>query len=373
MNYSAFKEITIKQSNFISHIQEIDGYKIESFSYRLAGFQDFETEYHKNMRGIAFIYGNEIETPKLFTMGVHKFFNYWEWFGEEWTINLLKTREIESIDEKLDGSQIMFWKLPNWKIIAKTKSSINSNEALLVNNFISNKENYIKFIDFLLENNMFPSFEYTSLNNRIVLLYPEEKLTLLQIRRLDWKYLPLEEIKELANDYSIPLKTQYRYTIDEIFEKVEKDTNYEGFVVNLKDWNKVKMKLKWYVNLHILKDSITNKKNLIEAALYERLDDFRTLCSGEQWELEFINKVEKEVFSIYNKLFSTIEIIYQENKELTQKDFAWKMKDSYYSYNWKKYSIFSLLMAQYSNKLEEDKIKQFILKNITSDIDLEFN
>ena len=75
--YEKYKAICKNCEAFYSVEQEIDWYKIESFSYRLAAYSDFEkNDWSLDMRGIAFITWNEIKTPKLFTVWFHKFFNY---------------------------------------------------------------------------------------------------------------------------------------------------------------------------------------------------------------------------------------------------------------------------------------------------------
>jgi hypothetical protein len=76
--YNQLLELTKQNDAFYSSIQEIDGYFIESFSYRLASSDLFKNDFSKEMRGIAFIYGKEIIEPKLFTFAYHKFFNYGE-------------------------------------------------------------------------------------------------------------------------------------------------------------------------------------------------------------------------------------------------------------------------------------------------------
>lgn len=146
--YKNFKNIIQDNDMFYSSTQEIDGYSIESFSYRLAHYDTFqEIKHSEEMRGIAFIYGNEITEPELFTLGYHKFFNYSE--GD--TIQKIENKTIESIQEKIDGSLIMFGKLPNGKIIAKSKTSIASNVAEYASNILKQDMVFYQFIEKYLD------------------------------------------------------------------------------------------------------------------------------------------------------------------------------------------------------------------------------
>ena len=139
--YNKLKKITENNEAFYSSIQEIDWYSIESFSYRLAQFNDFNLEHTKEMRWIAFIYWNEIKEPQLFTIGFHKFFNYHEWD----IADKFRWEKIETIQDKIDWSLIMFWILPNWKIVTKSKTSINSEVANLADKISKNRYKTRKF------------------------------------------------------------------------------------------------------------------------------------------------------------------------------------------------------------------------------------
>lgn len=176
--YNTFKKYTIEHPEiFFSRIEEYDWYTIEHFSYRLASFYDFDTLEKLEMRWIAFIYGKEIKTPKLFTVWFHKFFNYWE--GD--TIENIGNIEIESITNKLDGSLIMIWKMPDWEILAKTKTTINNEQSIKAKGIIDNNPNLKRFINDLIEQWLYPLFEYIWIDNKIVVTYPERDLTLLAI------------------------------------------------------------------------------------------------------------------------------------------------------------------------------------------------
>lgn len=317
---------SIKESEvFYSSSQKIDDYIIESFSYRLASWSDFHQDnIKKEMRWIAFI-KDQLGKAKLFTIWFHKFFNYWEGEGENSTVNILKREEIVSIDDKLDGSLILVWRLPDWKLIAKSKTSINSDQAVKSTELINKNKNLSAFIHLLLDQELFPIFEYVWPDNRIVLSYDKSDLILTWVRRAkNGTYLNRNEILKVSSIVVPELKLSESHSInfEEVLKKQENDKWYEWFVVSFKNWDKMKVKLKSYVQLHHTKDEVNNIKRIIEMALDENLDDLRTLFVEDENILNYISRVEQEVFNYYNHIVKTVENAYETTKNLERKDFA---------------------------------------------------
>lgn len=366
--YDELKKLTQLGESFYSSFQEIDGYTVENFSYRLANYEMFNQGNAREMRGIAYIYGNEIDTPELFTIGYHKFFNYGEWN----TLDEVKGREIESIQDKLDGSLVMFWKLPNWKIIAKSKTSINSFVAEFANNYISQDEQLYNFINTCLEKDIFPIFEYIWPENRIVVSYKTSELVLLWMRKISGEYMSFDEIKQARDKYipHISLSGLQSYTtIEELLEKQATDEWYEWFIVNFSDGYKLKIKLQSYVLKHRAKDNIYNEKALIEICLNEETDDLRTLFIWDQESLDIIDTVEKKVFEYYNVAVKESEDLFEKNIDLIKQyknesnDEQKKQLRKQLAINNCKNKYFSMLMK----KLEDREIdyKEFVRKNIS--------
>ena len=316
--YKKLKEITINNEAFYSSIQEIDWYSIESFSYRLANNEMFKVDFAKEMRWIAFIYWKEIVEPKLFTLWFHKFFNYWEWE----TLSEIKWKEIESIQDKVDGSLVMFWKLPCWKIIAKSKTSITSFVSDFANRFIKNDKKLYDFIEKSLENWNFPIFEYVWLENRIVVSYEKSELIFLWMRDSSWKYFSSDKLLKIRENHISHIsmsKIKKDISFKEVLVKQKTDEWYEGFIINFTDWYKLKIKLQTYVLKHRAKDDIWNIKNLINICLDEQTDDLRTLFLSDEIILKYISETEKKVFKYYNHVVSETEKLISENSDLIEK------------------------------------------------------
>lgn len=314
------------------------------------------------MRGLAFITTAEWET-KLFTIWFHKFFNYGEWEGERSTVNILLNEQVESIDDKLDGSLILVGKLPDGRIIAKSKTSINSDQAVKATEIINNDVHLQEFINELLDKWLYPIFEYVWPDNRIVLSYPRSELVLTWIRKVtNGLYLSknsVEKIRQALIPHIKSSKSHY-ITIDEVLKKQDEDKGYEGFVVSFKNGDRLKIKLKSYVQLHHTKDEVNNVKRIIEMALDENLDDLRTLFVDDQNILTYISRVETEVFKLYNHIVTTVESKYEETKLLDKKSYA-----IYHQEHNK--DIFWLLMQKYISKevwRSEPDYKKYVIQTI---------
>lgn len=366
--YETLQNIIQNNEGFYSSIQEINGYSIESFSYRLAGYDMFQNTPHAHeMRWIAFIHGKEITTPQLFTVWYHKFFNYWE--GD--TIQKIESKKIKSIQDKIDGSLIMFWKLPDGKIIAKSKTSINSSVAEYANHILKNDQKFYAFVEKYLDLWIFPICEYVGPDNRIVLSYETSELILLWMRKVSWEYLDITEVENIKNK-EIPhiniSKNIQNITLKDLLEKQKEDEGYEGFIVNFEDWYKLKVKLLSYVLKHKAKDSINNPEKLMEICLEDEADDLRALFVDDTIALDLINQTEHKVFWYYNhvvsetsKLFDEYSVIftqYNSTEDITlrrqiRKKLAIENRENDY---------FGLIMKKLDNS--EINYKEFVRKTI---------
>ena len=356
--YKEIKKLSEENEMFFSSIQEIvvnnKTYLIESFSYRFATWFDFQKNpLLKELRGISFIKEkNSLDTPILFTIWYHKFFNYWEGEWEKSTMNILKTVKIKSIVDKIDWSLIMFWKI-DWEIIAKSKTSIKSEQAVAANKLINNNSNLYNFINSLLEQKIYPIFELVWPEFRIVLNYDSEKLVLLWARSENWSYMPFDKLSLLAKKYNIAITEKKDLKLYEILKLKETDEWYEWFIIELENEERIKVKLNSYVELHSVKDNINNRKKLVKLALDEDLDDLRSLFSSKPEYLKIINDIEIEVFKFMNDTIEIVNNDYNKNKHLSIKEFAILNKDK---------NHFRLLMQIYKNF--EPSYKEYVFDQL---------
>ena len=80
------------------------------------------------------------------------------------------------INNKEDGSISSFVKLPNGKILGKSKMSFESDQAIGMNRIYNKNKDVKSFVDWTLDNDIIAIFEYVSPTNKIVLNYTKEDM-----------------------------------------------------------------------------------------------------------------------------------------------------------------------------------------------------
>jgi len=353
-------EIIKKSEVFYKQNYQIDNYEIESYNYRLASYKDFEETNGFELRGITFVKNNNNWDKWLL---LHKFFNINQVPG--YMYQDLKNKKIIGVYEKLDGSLISFIKLPNNKIIAKTKMSFESEQALASQNLYNTNKNLKSFIDENIDK-YYLMFEYISPFNQIVINYNKSELVVLQMRnKKNGKYLSRKEIEKINEKYNLKLSKKYSkeyYNLDFLINKCKIEKEIEGYVVLFEDGQIVKMKTEWYFNLHGLLTNETVENLLIKHILNETIDDVLSQLKEDSEKKSFILKN----INLVNKYFNhkIIEILdyrkkyfieYEENK----KRFAIENKN---------YKYFGIVMKSINiEKNIEEKVEKMLKEKIFID------
>lgn len=300
------------------------------FNYRLASWTEFQRLDAVNARGIMFDVTDENKV-KIASMPPAKFFNY-----EEGNVEHKKFKVGDQM-VKMDGSLISTY-LHNGELFLKSKASLFSSQALSAMNFLNKEENEGLKADLVKLANMdyTANMEYTSPENRIVIKYDDEGLTLLSARSHDTgdnlfasrleKFLEennMPQLKKILVAYtSFRNKNidQDKYVVD-----VRAEQEGEGYVVEMYDENTsylVKLKNIKYVTLHQTKEAIFSDKKLFESVIEEATDDLRSLFSDDVSIIERIEEMENKVRPIYNHFVDTVESFVEKNKHLERKEFA---------------------------------------------------
>jgi T4 RnlA family RNA ligase len=351
--YKGLKNLSDTDETFYFSDQEIEVnskiYIIRSFSYRLASWSAFQLPYAKESRGTAFYVEKGKEDTdewKLFCRAYKKFFNLGEGIPVD---EYISKYEPKASYTKYDGSLILFGKIDG-KVIAKSKTSINSDQAKLAQKlYDTNFDNKIKeVIDDILLDDYTPVFELVGPSNVIVLRYDNDRLVLLgEVDNADGTVLP-------AWDEGQTAPKKYGFTWDELLEiKETSKPDIEGFVVETSNNEFVKVKVNSYVSLHKLKDSVNNIKSLTEIILAEAVDDLIGSFQHDQKTIDYIVNVQEKISHKYNHLVVSVEDFYTENKELIRKDYAIKAQKEIKP-------IMGLVMDKYLGR--EPKYKEFFLK-----------
>lgn len=276
-------------------------YKIVIFNYRFVDLNDFINNDALEYRGLTFVF-NEDGTLYNRFLKLRKFFNLNENDSTQ-HINLLN-KKIKSIHNKEDGSLITFIKLPDETVLATTKMTFENDQSKVAQfRYENNVENIKPLIDYCLNNEIITIFELTGPLNRLVLRYNETKLILLRLRcnktgeLLDFNVLP----NNLINN--IPIATNENYnSLDEMISLSETIEDKEGWVIVLENGLMLKIKTKWYFNLHrLLSDDIHRENTIIEIILDEKLDDIYSKLDEKDSE------IKENIELIKNKVYSFIE------------------------------------------------------------------
>tara|TARA_Y100000389_G_scaffold88564_1_gene85015 strand:- start:3048 stop:4307 length:1260 start_codon:yes stop_codon:yes gene_type:complete len=338
-NILTYKQATniVENSNgvFTETKHSIDGFNVSIFNYRLATYENFinpinDLSLNKlELRGLTFIFNKDGSLFKRYLL-MEKFFNINENKGTQLTdLNKLK---IKSVYNKEDGSVISFVKLPNGKVVAKSKASFDSYQANKAN-FIYNNDNYIKsFVNDMLNNEIVPIFEYVSPFNKIVINYTNDELILLKLRDNETgEYINIDNITE---EWNIKVPEKFNYTLDEL-EELSKSVEYkEGWVIEFDNGLKAKKKTEWYFSLHKLFTEDLNKENyLIEKIIKEEIDDVISILDNSPYH-DFIREKVNKITNLISKYID---------------DKSNKVNELYDVYN------------SYTN------IKEFVINNLNSD------
>jgi RNA ligase len=284
----------------------------------------------RQLRGIKFYKDGKIAVlpmPKFFNINQHP-----ETFEKDidWT-------RPHIIMTKMDGSfmnPVYLEKdgMYDFRLATKMGFTETADQAQKV--FNKNPE-YFEFCNHMAMMACTPTFEYTSPNNRIVLPYFSEKLTLLGVRdNFTGRFLPQNEVEYYASRFSIPLVSTYTAdNIQEFIAGVKDLKGIEGFVIRFTDNDQmIKLKTDEYCLIHRAKDDILNEKAVISLICDNSIDDLVGILPPEDAEplLRFSEQVSGNISS---KLFHWTEILrYMKQIGTTRKDFALQPRSEWPSF-----------------------------------------
>lgn len=367
--YNGMMELVAKNEAFYFTDYERFGNTYRVFNYRLASYTDFLEPYALEMRGITFLINiNEEENkddfwynqwkeqgknPFVVSRPFAKFFNLDE---NPMTMNL-DLSQATQYEEKADGSLIATYKDDIvGKFGLKSKQAFFSEQATMAEEFLNLPENKIlkDELEFFSGDCWTVLMELCSPANRIVLEYPTTHLKVHGIRHnITGKYFPKTKLRSDSALFKAWVnQVEVEGLPNDFKASTEALEGIEGYVVH-GPWGRFKLKTLWYQNLHHLKDSISSEKKLIEAIIYERVDDVKGLFKTDTFTLNRIKEMENKIIPKFNHIIKTTEDFYLANKDLGRKDFAIKGQAEIKEY-------FHLAMNKYLQK--EVDYKEFAMK-----------
>ena len=290
LTYNQAVELT-KSGNdtFYESKFQIDDFNISIFNYRLTQYSDFKNNSAFNVRGLTYVFNSDGSLFKRYLL-LHKFFNLNQ--VEETQYSLIKDYQIKSISNKEDGSVASFIRLPNGRVIAKSKMSFQSDQAVGMTRLYNSNKELRDFVNWSLDNDIIAIFEYVSPQNRIVLKYSDEELILLRLRdNKTGEYLDLSNYSDKIG--SIRVAPSGVATLDELIELAHSVEDKEGWIVQFENDLFIKIKTKWYCSLHgLLTNDLWREHILVNYILDDKIDDILGQIPEEEKEAhERIDKI----------------------------------------------------------------------------------
>ena len=337
----------------------------KSFCYMISSEGTFDTPWLRECRGIVF----SKNTGQVTGRPLHKFFNVGE--REETRFENLDWTQIKRIMVKRDGSMI-HTVFDNGALRLKSKKTFGSDVAAAAEKWMSERDNYVYFATRMAALNMTAIFEWTAPDARIVLFYPEPKLTLLHVRHnVTGEYLAPDVMFEWAfeSDVAVVEELKLHEWLDVADERVarqlsskdiqaralklvETAEDIEGWVIQFNDDTMVKLKVDWYLKRHRAMTFI-RERDIAQLVLDEGLDDMKALLVSENVDITEILQIEQRVVNELNELRRGLVAIVDVDRGLERKDFALKHKG---------HQHFGLLMSIYLGK--EPDLKSYFERNL---------
>lgn len=242
-------------------VKERDGYTVVDYSYADRG--TFSNRTALECRGLKFdASGGLIARP------LHKFFN----IGEKELPEDIDWSAPHRVYDKLDGSMVHSCIL-NDALVFMTRGGISSQASMA----FDRADTAVKSLaNYYARNGKTAVFEFTSPDNRIVVPYDSDCMTLLAIRdNLSGEYLCHKDLADAASDFGVRLVPDFDGVLDH--EKFINDTlsltGVEGYVIAFNDGHRLKIKCQEYAFRHKALATIANEKTVLKIVLEGREDD----------------------------------------------------------------------------------------------------
>jgi T4 RnlA family RNA ligase len=331
----ALELCSIEEAPFYESKMVVDGFNVSVFNYRLAQYKDFAYPIPDKpdlkgyeMRGLTFVFNEDGSLYNRYVL-LEKFFNLNQ--VPESLYSVVKNYKIKFVNNKEDGSIASFVKLPNGKIVGKSKMGFDNDQADGINRVYKTNKEVKSLVDWALNNNIVPVFEYVAPNNRIVLRYPSEELILLRLRdNVTGKHIDIRDHLDKVGSIRVaPFEDEVR-DLDHLVELTATQVDKEGSIVTCEDEHGrdffFKLKTPWYCERHgLLTQDLYREHIIIGYILDDKIDDILGQVPEDEKEAhERINKIITIVKKSISDKVSEIEKSYEQfvKSGISKKDYA---------------------------------------------------
>jgi RNA ligase len=331
----ALELCSVEEAPFYESKMVVDGFNVSVFNYRLAQYKDFAYPIPDKpdlkgyeMRGLTFVFNEDGSLYNRYVL-LEKFFNLNQ--VPESLYSVVKNYKIKFVNNKEDGSIASFVKLPNGKIVGKSKMGFDNDQADGINRVYKTNKEVKSLVDWALNNNIVPIFEYVAPNNRIVLRYPIEELILLRLRdNVTGKHIDIRDHLDKVGSIRVaPFEDDVR-DLDHLVELTATQVDKEGSIVTCEDEHGrdffFKLKTPWYCERHgLLTQDLYREHIIIGYILDDKIDDILGQIPEDEKEAhERINKIITIVKKSISDKVSEIERVYEQfvKSGISKKDYA---------------------------------------------------
>jgi len=179
----------------------------------------------------------------------------------------------------------------------------DNDQANGINRIYKTNNDVKSFVNWCLDNDIVPIFEYVAPHNRIVLKYSKEELILLRMRdNKTGKHIDIKDhFDKLGSIKVAPFEDDFR-DLDHLIELTGTQTDKEGSIVTAEDEHGrdffFKLKTPWYCERHgLLTEDLYREHIIIGYILDDKIDDI----------LGQIPEDEKEAHDRINKIISVVK------------------------------------------------------------------
>ena len=282
------------------------------------------TDNFLEMRGLTFIFNKDGSLFKRHLL-LQKFFNLNQVPDTQYSE--VKDFSIKYINNKEDGSIASFVRLPNGKVLGKSKMSFESDQALGMNRIYRNNKDVRSFVDWSLDNDLVAVFEYVGPTNRIVLRYTDEELILLRLRdNKTGHYLDINDYSDKLGSVKVA-EFEYNNTLDELIELSHTVEDKEGWIVQFERDHLIdflKIKTSWYINLHsIYTEDLYHENKLIKLIVDEKIDDIIGELKNDDILRNRVDEITHIIRNSINNKIQRVLKLYNEYEKINSiKEFA---------------------------------------------------
>lgn len=312
---------------------------------------------------------SELNNDKVYILAkpFDKFFNMSENPEYEKDIDF---SEQPIVMEKLDGSLGISYFFNN-EIRFATRGNFNSDQAIKATEIwrkkYADKFNLIGYLGFpytLLTEIIYPE-------NRVVVDYGKTE-DLFLIGFIDLTLMtdaPIEQVKNMAERYNMPMVKQYKLTIDKLLEmKKSLSANEEGWVLRFSNDKRLKIKGDEYLKIHQVMYGLSDKMKFKVWAEGNTKDLIMVLPEEFRDEIEkYFQRLEEIKISLRTVLTNLYKMAFE--KTASRKEFAIlvneKVDESYRH----------LMFTAYNNngEIPDEKLREYIYRNYRYYLSLDKN